>query len=360
MYCTNCHAAVPEGSTFCPHCGTRLSNGPNVQTTQNIGTQAGIATGTNIGEVRSPGTTFNTEQSIEKNQGVAIGNQVNQGPVHIGPLQISGDDSNTGPIVVRSQPTGYPSIFPKTKNQLERSFVIEERVRIDGFVFSAHELFLNERVQVWGSVYARERLTIGAHAQIHGHVIGLGPIQIHSNSKIKGWIFSAGKEPLEIEGNTEAAGIIALGDVILGKVKVKYLQAEGDVKIEPGYEGAWINARNATITEGEIDHVSTTGDLELVRGTHVGTVSVGGKLTVGPSVHIQMMDTLILPELVLPEGITLRLGEQELTANHLFVWTNETLLPYKGNLKRSTDPVVVSALLHQPLLEIIQAARGLA
>ncbi len=253
-------------------------------------------------------------------------------------------------------------IFPRHKDELDYSAQVENRARAERFIHSHGPLRVGNRAVLSESVYGREMVQIGRACRVNGHIVSSGPIQVGIGTIVDGYILSDSSDLVELSDFCEAHGIIAKGDVRVGKrARVPFIRAFGNVTLGSDFEGEWIEAQDVDVgPNGRVREITATGDLFLQDGVQVDRLAVRDELKIGQAVEIRSMDTLVMARGLLTGASPLRLGNSLVTLLNRFTWLGDRLTPAKEEQAHDSRAVtVITSLFDHQLLETIYSITGL-
>jgi predicted acyltransferase (DUF342 family) len=253
-------------------------------------------------------------------------------------------------------------IFPKRKDELDSPTLIGNRARAERFIHSHGSLTVGNRAALVESVYARDEVQIGRACRVNGNIISSGRIQIGIGTIVNGYLISNGEEPVDVNDFCEAQGLIARGDVRIGKrVRLPFIRSFGNVTLDSDFEGDWIEAQDVDVgPNGRVREIKARGELILRDGVRVDRLDVAYELKIGQAVEVRLMNTVVTERALLPEAAPLRLGNSLVTPLNRFTWQAErTTLEKAEQASDSPTVTVITSLLDHQLLETIQSITGL-
>lgn len=351
MYCLICREAKLEGARFCPDCGSRL-----VPEKPSEDDQATLRFDPTVGEFapEPPGSA-----DFQRLGDPSLPHDDSDLDANLPPTATSPERAH---FVIHTGTVSQEPIFPKHIDELAYSIQVENQTRSERFLHSHGSLRVGSRAVLSGSVYGREMVQIGRACRVNGHIVSSGPIQIGIGTIVDGYLLSDSLAGVEISDFCEAHGIIAKGDVRVGKrARVPFIRAFGNVILGSDFEGDSIEAQDVDVgRNGRVREITASGDLFLQDGVQVEHLAVADELKIGQAVEIRSMNTLLIARGSLPQTSPLRLGNSPVTLFNRFTSLGDRLTPAKEDQAQVSRAVtVITSLIDHQLFETISTITGL-
>jgi len=233
--------------------------------------------------------------------------------------------------------------YPKRKADLEElERVIDANQKVSGFIFAPRRLTLHDHVEVEQSVYAGAILVVGKRCRLRHNVLGADTVVLDKGTVVDGDIWSGGEKLVLGDSCSVKGGIWSEQDVFIGQ--------RCNIRSVIG--------RHITIGQGsKVGVVRASGNVSLADGVVIEQCEIEGQLILNNSatgeIQIQGMDSVVANRLQLQSTLRLRLQDQVVGPEHIFILANNQLLPYVSP-QSDKGKIVISTLLDHELVKSIQ------